>query len=93
MKMVFLLQGFAMSFFVLFLFIQGHVGFAFQAMLLVLFSFFMALSGLIIIIKREVNYTIISLHGIPAVLIGIMFLLAGLIFATELIIGIIRILT
>jgi hypothetical protein len=76
MVVVNILVGVGLLFFVLFLFLQ-QASTVIQFLSLLLFSFFIGLSGLVIIIKREVNYTIISFDGFPAIIYGSIILIAG----------------
>ena len=75
-----LLTGIGLSFLILCLVFQRE-GSLVQGILLLLFSLFIGLSGLVMIIRREVDYSIISFDGFPAVLIGSIILLASVMFS------------
>jgi hypothetical protein len=90
MTLVNVLSGIGLLFLVLGLFLQGYIGDTAKLTLVTLCFFFVGLSGLIIIIKKEVSYTILSFDGFPAVLIGIVASIAGFITSALFFIGILR---
>ena len=90
MTLVNILIGIGLSIFVLGLFFLKYEGDAVQGTIFALFSFFVGMSGVIIIIKREINYTIVSFYGFPGVLIGVVISLASFTFSILMIIGVLR---
>ncbi len=89
MTLINILTGIGLIFFVLLLFMQRE-GSYIQGIFLLLFSLFIGLSGLIMIIKREVNYTVINLEGLPAMILGSIILIASMIFTILFLTGILR---
>ena len=90
MVLVNILGGIGLTVLVFGLFFSKYEGDTIQGTLIALCFFFVGLSELPIIIRKEVNYTIVSFDGFPAVLIGSIISLAGFMVSTGLLIGILR---
>jgi len=90
MTLVNILLGIGMFFLVLCLFIYNSVGDVVKGILFALSSFFVGLAGIVITIKKEVNYTIINFYDFPAVLIGIVAMLAGFFTSSMFLVAAIR---
>jgi hypothetical protein len=61
-----------------------------QGTLIALSFFVIGLAGVIMIIRREADFSIISFDGWPAVLIGIVTSISGFVVSAALLVGIMR---
>jgi hypothetical protein len=90
MTLLYLLIGIGLFILLIGMSLQKYGGDVVALISLTLCFFFVALAGLLIIIRREVDFAIIGFEGLPAVLYGIVLLCAGFITSALFFVGTIR---